>query len=226
MPDQHDNRLDVSIAGEAFVALPERALYWPARRRLIIADLHLGKEHVFRRYGIAVPDGVTQDDLHRLSRLIEVTGAQSLWVVGDLLHGPSAQAGWKDVWKAWRQRHAALDVAVLAGNHDRLLARAELDVRLLGEAYSDGPLMFRHVPQRDPGGRHVIAGHLHPKARVPGLPRSWPAFWMKEGVTVLPAFSEFTGGYPVRADAQSAILACVGGELVVPRRGETHSERR
>ncbi|TFL15351.1 ligase-associated DNA damage response endonuclease PdeM [Pusillimonas caeni] len=226
MPGPDDGRLDVRMAGEPLVALAERALYWPARRRLVIADLHLGKEHVFRRAGIAVPHGVTQDDLQRLSQLLGSTGALSLWIVGDLLHGPSAPAGWKDAWRAWRQRHEAVDVAVLAGNHDRWLARAGLDVRLLGEVHSDGPFLFRHVPRQDPGGKHVIAGHVHPKARVSGLPRSWPVFWMKEGVTVLPAFSEFTGGHLVKTDAQSALLACVGGELVALPRGGTHSDGR
>src|SRR5690606_9677292 len=124
MPSPHDGRLNVCIAGEPLVALAGRALYWPARRRLIIADLHLGKDHVFRRSGMAVPQGMTQDDLQRLSHLIGSTGAESLWVVGDLLHGPSAPAGWKDAWRDFRRRHQTKDVAVLTGNHDRWLAGA------------------------------------------------------------------------------------------------------
>ncbi|HYG41450.1 MAG TPA: phosphoesterase, partial [Bordetella sp.] len=113
-----------------------------------------------------------------------------------------------------RQRHAALDVAALTGNHDRALGRASLGVRQLGEACGDGPFLFRHLPQADPQGRHVIAGHVHPTTRVPGVPRSWPVFWMRPPMTVLPAFSDFTGGYSVEAGQGDALVACVEGDVL------------
>ncbi|EHK64138.1 ligase-associated DNA damage response endonuclease PdeM [Achromobacter arsenitoxydans] len=203
--------LAVSLAGERVVLLGARALHWPARSRLVIADLHLGKSHVFRQHGIAVPRGATDDDLRRLAELIAATGAQELWIVGDVLHGPATQAAWRDAWIAWRRDHAGLDVAVLAGNHDRALDGAALGVRQLGEACDDGPFLFRHLPRADSQGRHVIAGHVHPKTRVPGVPRSWPAFWLGPSVTVLPAFSDFTGGHAVRAGQGEALVACVEG---------------
>lgn len=84
--------LAVALAGEPMTLLGERALFWPARARLIIADLHLGKSHVFRRAGIAVPSGATRGDLDRLAALVARTAARELWIVGDVLHGPSTQA--------------------------------------------------------------------------------------------------------------------------------------
>ncbi|WP_438859044.1 ligase-associated DNA damage response endonuclease PdeM [Achromobacter spanius] len=210
----HDDTLAIRLAGEAVLLLGQRALYWPARARLVIADLHLGKSHVFRQAGIAVPRGATQADLDRLTQLVHDTRARELWVVGDVLHGPMSQAGWRQDWEAWRQAHAALDVAVLAGNHDRALEGAALGMRQLGEAYVDGPFVFRHLPQPDPQGRHVIAGHVHPKTRLPGVPRDWPAFWLRPGITVLPAFSAFTGGYAVSVEDSHALVACVEGSVV------------
>ena len=47
------------MRGERLQLHADRALYWPARGRLLIADLHLGKGDVFRRAGIAVPRGGT-----------------------------------------------------------------------------------------------------------------------------------------------------------------------
>ena len=41
--------LRVSLGGEDVVLLGGRALYWPARARLLLADLHLGKADAFRR---------------------------------------------------------------------------------------------------------------------------------------------------------------------------------
>jgi DNA ligase-associated metallophosphoesterase len=211
MPASHEQALAMTLAGEAVELLGARALYWPARRRLIVADLHLGKSHVFRRAGITVPSGATQDDLQRLAQLLVATGAQALWIVGDVLHGPASQAAWRDTWTQWRQRHSALDVAALTGNHDRALDGPALGVRQLGEAHHDGPFLFRHLPHPDPLGRHVIAGHVHPKARIPGVPRAWPAFWLRPGVTVLPAFSAFSGGHAIDAGQGDALVACVEG---------------
>ncbi|OZI23117.1 phosphoesterase [Bordetella genomosp. 9] len=204
----------LTLAGEAVVLMGARALHWPARRRLIIADLHLGKGNVFRQAGIAVPSGATGDDLLRLTRLLARVDARELWIVGDVLHGPASHAAWRDAWARFRQAHAGVDIAAVIGNHDRALGGAELDIRQLGDAHADGPFLFRHLPDRDARGRHVIAGHVHPKARVPGVPRAWPAFWLREGVTVLPAFSEFTGGHALDAGQGQALVACVEGHAL------------
>ncbi len=213
MRESRDDALAMALAGETMVLLGDRAMYWPARDRLIIADLHLGKEHVFRQAGIAVPSGATQDDLQRLSDLVAETTARELWIVGDVLHGPASQAVWRDAWAAWRRAHAAVDVAALTGNHDRALEGADLGVRQLGEAWADGPFVFRHLPEPDGQGRHVIAGHVHPTTRVPGVPRSWPVFWLRPGMTVLPAYSAFTGGYAVET-GRERLVACVDGTVL------------
>ncbi|MEN5343706.1 ligase-associated DNA damage response endonuclease PdeM [Achromobacter mucicolens] len=209
-----DAGLAMALAGERVVLLGARAMHWPARSRLVIADLHLGKSHVFRQAGIAVPRGATMDDLNRLSALIAATQAAELLIVGDVLHGPAAQAAWRDAWIAWREAHAGVDVAVLAGNHDRALDAPALGMRQLGQAWADGPFLFRHLPTPDTQGRHVIAGHVHPKTRVPGVPRSWPAFWLRPGITVLPAFSDFTGGHPVQRGQGASLVACVEGDAL------------
>ncbi len=214
MPASPDDALSVELAGEPVQLLADRALWWPARRRLVIADLHLGKSHVFRQAGIAIPSGATQHDLERLTRLVARTDAHELWIVGDVLHGPAAQAAWRDAWTRWRRQHAALEVAVLVGNHDRALDGESMGMRQLGEARGDGPFMFRHLPHPDPQGRHVIAGHVHPKTHLPGVPRAWPVFWLRQGMTVLPAFSEFTGGYEVGVEQGDAVAACVQGSVV------------
>lgn len=208
-----EGALEVALGGEPMWLLGTRALFWPARSRLIIADLHLGKSQVFRRAGIAVPSGATRGDLDRLAQVAALTAARELWIVGDLLHGPVAQAGWRDTWTQWRQAHAALDVAVLAGNHDRALDGPAFGVRQLGQAHVDAPFLFSHLPRRGPNGLHVIAGHVHPKTSVRGVPRSWPAFWLRTGITVLPAFSDFTGGHPVGGDG-GRIVACVEGAAI------------
>ena len=67
-------------AGESLVLLGERALYWPTRQALLIADLHLGKADVFRRAGIALPSGGTGEDLNRLQALLDRYACRELWI--------------------------------------------------------------------------------------------------------------------------------------------------
>ncbi len=203
----------LTIGGQAMLALADRALFWPARSRLILSDLHLGKADTFRRLGMALPSGGTKLDLERLSVLIAQTGAREAWVLGDFLHG-AVVASWREQWLTWRSANSALDIGVLTGNHDASLHAASLAVTPLGAAVIDAGLAFRHTPDDDPGGQHVLCGHLHPVLRLPGLGRRWPIFWLGENQTVLPAFSHFTGGMEVSLGHADQFVACVATEVV------------
>lgn len=212
-----DDTLEIALAGETLRLCAGRALYWPARRRLLVADVHLGKDDVFRAAGIALPSGGTRDDLARLTALIDRHGAQSLWVLGDLLHGPRTDARWRDDWARFRDRHAGMDMRLIEGNHDRVAARVGLGIDLWRDDVVDGPLSFGHAPRPAPsdGGpaKHLhICGHVHPVVRVPGFRGRFPAFALVDGQLILPAFSLFTGGWLVR-QAQ-ARYACMGTHLL------------
>ncbi|QDY48356.1 ligase-associated DNA damage response endonuclease PdeM [Stenotrophomonas maltophilia] len=206
------NELPLLRAGESLILLGARALYWPARQALLIADLHLGKADVFRRAGIALPSGGTGEDLQRLQGLLDRHACRELWILGDILHGPAHRAAWYQQWLAWRERNASLDVHVLRGNHDRQLPHAQLQVQIHDEVRLQ-PFLLRHEPMPD-AELHVIAGHLHPQVALPPLRRRFPAFWLRERMTVLPAFSAFTAGIvPVPARGEQRV-ACVENGLV------------
>jgi hypothetical protein len=140
----------VRIAGEAVELLGDRALLWPSRSRLLIADLHLGKGDVFRRAGIGLPAGGTLHDLRRLTRLLEETGASELWILGDILHGAAPMAPWREQWARWRGRHPRVRVTGVAGNHDRALADAALEIELAAGCVEDGAFALRHEPLAAP----------------------------------------------------------------------------
>lgn len=209
-------RIAVDIAGETMQLFADRALFWPSRGRLLIADLHLGKGDVFRAAGIALPSGGTVHDLARLDGLIAATGANELWVLGDLLHGATHHARWRDGWEQWRGTHAGLRIAALRGNHDRHREAAGLEIDALGESVADGAILMRHEPCAHPS-LHVIAGHLHPALRLPGLPRPLPGFWLRPDVTVLPAFSAFTGGHIVARSREDRFAVCADGHIALVR---------
>lgn len=204
---------ELLVAGETLRLLGDRALHWPSRGRLLVADLHLGKADVFRRAGIGMPKGGTSLDLQRLSRMLAVTGATELWILGDILHGPAPQAAWRDSWNEWRDVHASIRMVALAGNHDRALAGAGLGIELAGTSVEEGAFVMRHEPQQHPH-LHVLCGHVHPLAALPGMRRRWPAFWLRDRMTVLPAFSHFTAGVVPRMLSGDRLVACVDGTTV------------
>ena len=61
---------EIECAGENILLLSDRALYWPKKKTLLIADVHLGKAEYFRKNGIPVPVGTTKLILFRLDKLI------------------------------------------------------------------------------------------------------------------------------------------------------------
>lgn len=205
--------LHVQLAGEAVSLLGQRALWWPARGALLIADLHLGKADAFRRAGIALPRGGTHDDLQRLQALLDTYVCRELWILGDVLHGAVHAAPWQQQWQAWRAKHAGVAVHVIRGNHDRQVQQAALDVVLHDEAVPLGPFLLCHHPQHC-NDAHVIAGHLHPQVALPALRRRFPAFWLQQGLSVLPAFSAFTAGVVPAAQCGDQLVACVQGEAI------------
>jgi DNA ligase-associated metallophosphoesterase len=205
------DRLAIEFAGETLELFAGRALHWPRLRRLLLADLHLGKGDVFRRAGIAVPRGGTSHDLARLEQLLASSQATELFVLGDLLHGPVPDAAWRRVWREWRERHAGVRVAVLAGNHDRRLADADLGVEALPGQVQAGPFLLSHLPPARDEDAPSICGHLHPVVRLEG--QRWPCFWRQEQRLVLPAFSAFTGGHALGV-ADGWLGVCVPGAVV------------
>lgn len=222
MVDEGDGRYVVAdIAGERMWLLADRALYWPRLRRLFLSDLHLGKGDVFRRAGIGLPSGGTAGDLERLSRAIDFTQASSVWILGDVVHGAVHESAWRATWARWRDEHPDVDVAALSGNHDRALAGAGLGVQLLGDTHDVGPFALRHEPV-EVDGLHVLSGHLHPCISIRELgPRRFPVFWLQRRTTVLPAFSEFTGGCHVDAARGDGLVVCAGGAAAWIRRARS-----
>lgn len=210
-----------TLAGERVQLFAGRGLYWPGGDALMIADLHLGKGDIFRRAGIALPRGGTGADLARLAALLEATGARNLYVLGDFLHGAAHASDWRKDWGAWRDAHAALEVRVIVGNHDRALAGAGLALDLIAAPLVLGPFRLEHMPSES-GSGHALCGHLHPVVKVPGLPGRWPAYWLRARQTVLPAFSAFSGGCLLGMRGDDAAVACIEGHLLSIRGAPEH----
>jgi DNA ligase-associated metallophosphoesterase len=209
------NVAPIEIAGEAMLLDAGRALVWPRMRTVIVADVHFGKAHVLRRAGVALPRGSTSGDLARLDALVEKHRPERLLVLGDVVHGPAvAEAEWLSRVREWRAKHAALDVTVVRGNHDRHYDPAQLGFAVTGTLV-EGPFVFAHDPKRVPG-HYVLAGHVHPGVVLTdgGERIRLPVFWLQRDVGVLPAFGVLTGIFAVEPEAEDRLIACARDALV------------
>src|ERR1700744_3022838 len=75
-----------SFAGHDLALLPEGALFWPARRALLVADLHFEKASWFARLGQMLPPYDSHATLVALKALIEEHDAREIWCLGDSFH--------------------------------------------------------------------------------------------------------------------------------------------
>ncbi|MGY6588657.1 MAG: ligase-associated DNA damage response endonuclease PdeM [Wenzhouxiangella sp.] len=189
--------LAIQLAGQAMHLLPDRAVFWPAQNALLLADVHLGKDTVFRRQGLAVPAGVLEKDLARLDALLSQTRADRLMVLGDWVHAPPlGDEHWPEQIEAWRARHGKLAIDLVLGNHDRQLScwleRWQITPHA-GALELEG-LRLVHEPD-DARGKPGLSGHLHPGIRLRQRRDSLrlPAFLLGGEHLVLPAFGRFTG---------------------------------
>ena len=210
--------MDVDVAGHRLVLLPQKALWWPETRSLLVADAHVGKAASFRALGVPVPRGTTSETLAVLSALADRWAARRIVFLGDFLHSAHAHApATLAALARWRARHAALDLLLVRGNHDDRAGDppAALGFEVVDEPLPAGALALCHHPQPQPG-RYVLAGHLHPCISIGGRGGDrlrLACFHFGAHVGVLPAFGSFTGMHPIVRRAGDRVYV-VGEDLV------------
>lgn len=214
----------LELQGEHLALLPERALWWPRERTLVVADLHLGKAAAFRAAGVPVPEQTTHATLARLSAAIARTGASQVLCIGDLLHARTGRTqAILDAVGAWRAAHPQITIRLVRGNHDERSGDppAEWEIDCVNEPWRLGPFAWRHRPAVEPGC-YAIAGHIHPAALLAGPGRqqlALPCFWFGAEVALLPAFGDFTGTAVIRPQPGDRVYVVAGDEVLrVPAR--------
>jgi DNA ligase-associated metallophosphoesterase len=187
-----------TVAGEAFVLLSEKAVFWPARETLFVADFHLGKAASFRKAGIPLPQGTTTENVERLGRAIDKTKATHVVFLGDFMHNADSKAASTLArFGAWRDARGALELTIIRGNHDRKSGDPPegWKMRCAEPGESFGPFVLNHEPGASRRG-YALAGHIHPAVRLSARGEAslkLPCFWFGARYGVLPAFGAFTG---------------------------------
>lgn len=179
----------------------EKVIYWAEANTLLAADIHMGKEHVFGRAGIAIPGGLSEDTLNSLMSLVDICGAERLLILGDFVHDvPANSESWQLSLVKHLDTRSELAMNIVAGNHDKLAARERLDQRVLWHSrpLHEPPFVLMHEPVEDARG-YGLAGHIHPVCTIGSRRQKLraPVFWFQQAIAVLPAFGHFTGGYAI-----------------------------
>ncbi len=210
----------IDVREEEFELLPERALFWPSRGLLAVADFHLGKAETFQQHGLCLPSASHRTDLATLNRLVAGRPVRQLVFLGDLVHSMAgvtprvidAFARWMDSFEG--------EVVVVLGNHDAGLAKRWPKAWERARRCSDvrlGDFVFQHEPvsRAGPGGEFYWVGHVHPMIRLRRGPDRvrLPGFVVSEFQGLLPAFSTNSGGYDVPTACRDRVFVSGGGRV-------------
>jgi DNA ligase-associated metallophosphoesterase len=221
---------DTKLGGEDARLLPQKAVYFPGSRTLVVADVHIGKGASFRSRSYFAPDGITSHDLNCLSMLLERHRAERLIVLGDLVHSQDGLTKAEiELFDNFRLLHETICMVLIVGNHDR---RAHLPdswkLDLVKGHMHEGSFIYCHEyeehrrsrlsEKKKEAGNYVLSGHIHPSVILYGAGKQkerLPCFWLRRKYAVLPSFGVFTGSYAIRPSQTDKVFV-VAKDTVIP----------
>jgi uncharacterized protein len=211
----------VNIAGVTLLADISGALFWEEQSLLVVSDLHLEKGSSYAARGVLLPPYDTVATLSRLASVITRRDPRRVIALGDSFHDRNAH---ERLSVADRETLTALqtrrDWIWISGNHDPAIPSDFGGV--VATEVAIGPIAFRHEPT---GAFGEIAGHLHPKARVPTRGRAVErrCFASDAARLVMPSFGAYTGGLSIRDIAFTKIFGAPGFMAHVLGESRVHS---
>ena len=203
---------------EKLTLLADKALFWPVKKALFVADPHFGKTATFRRSGIPVPERTTQGDCERISQLLSKTNAKILIFLGDFFHSRIGKTELvKEILLHWRQELPDLEIHLIRGNHDLSSGDPwpELKIKCHPDPWTFSTLECRHLPVEQ-SSKPYLAGHIHPGFTLKGKGKASiraACFHINQSKIILPAFGSFTGLKNVNPIPGDQIFMTNGNEI-------------
>lgn len=177
--------------------LPEKALFFPAQKALLLADPHFGKAAHFRKAGVPISETLHEEDLLKIESLIQSTGCSKVYFLGDLFHSDLNESWW--AVEELLDHYPDVAFHLIKGNHD-ILPKACYESgkwQIHEESTLLGQLLLSHEPLENvPHGLVNICGHIHPGISLRGKGRqkvTLPCFFYSQRRLIMPAFGRFTG---------------------------------
>lgn len=204
--------LQVSVRSHDIFFHPDRGLWWPAEKMLVIADLHFGKVTHFRKSGIAVPQASFLKDIARLKNILHELTPLTCLFLGDLFHS-KMNTEWKLLEETFYE-FPAVDFILVKGNHDRALHES-LSPRLrVVDEMQVQDILFTHDEVISEAFN--ISGHVHPSITIGGRARQYltfPCFALNSDQMLMPAFGSFTGRHSVAGEKFTQYFAVGAGKV-------------
>ena len=209
--------VEIQISGVDCLLHPEKVMFFPEGKMLLISDLHLGKGQHFRKNGLAIPLGLMESNFKRLEALCTLFDPLELLFLGDLFHSdPNASI---DRFAAFRQKSSA-DFRLIMGNHD-IYDRPmyeELGIECCTELEHRELLLVHDEQDVEETEMHVVSGHIHPAIRLREAATKkslrLPVFVLGESRSYLPAFGAFTGMHVIKAQVQDRLYAIAEEQII------------
>lgn len=209
------NAAHLELEGLELALLPEKAIFIPREKTLLLADLHLGKINHFRMAGIPLPSKANDQNLERFIDLINKTNANRIIFLGDLFH-----SYYNYEWESLGQvlsHFPACEFRLVRGNHD-IMSQLQYERHRIEvcEEFRLGPLLLTHELTND-SKLYNLAGHVHPGVRLTGRGRQsvmLPCFYFGDTQGLMPAFGSFTGLARVSIRKEDRVFAIADGKVL------------
>ncbi len=216
------------VAEEELWLLPDRAIYWPTQKTLLIADAHLGKSSHFRKAGLAVPATVAHADIDRIKKLVHITGSERVIFLGDLFHS-DVNTEWL-LFEELISYCSTCEFVLIKGNHDILpeTIYSGSSLKIVDQELSIYPFLLTHHPPAPANTRttyYTLCGHIHPGVSLVGkggLQQNMACFYFGLHYGILPAFGKFTGFHKLKPKSADAVFGLIPGKVValqIPEQG-------
>jgi len=196
--------------------LPEKCIYWPSQRCLLISDVHLGKVDHFRKNGIGIPSKATLGNYHLLQHLIQTYSPERILFLGDIFHS-TLNKDWLR-FRSFVEANQFISFELVKGNHD-ILDNAlfeEVFDQIYHEQLVLKPFLFTHDIVKDKE-LYNLCGHIHPSIRIKGKGLQsirLPCFYFAEDHGILPAFGSFTGTYTLTPSSSDTVYVIAEDEVL------------
>jgi len=198
--------LFIDLNGEALVPDVSGALWWPAERTLVFADIHFEKGAAYARRGALLPPYDTRATLTRIAEAMERRAPARVIALGDSFHDGDGPGGLDELELVSLARLVAqVEWLWIAGNHDpapppSLGGQVAHEARIRSLIFRHEPGVFFHSGE--------VAGHLHPCTTITRRGRSLRRrCFVSDGARmVLPAFGAYAGGLDLRDPAIASLF--------------------
>jgi len=179
-----------------------KSLFFPLKKILVIADLHLGHEEAMNKAGIYIPRISFSEIISDLKRIFSATGKiNEIVICGDLKHEFSSISE-----QEWRETYKLIDflqenckkIILVKGNHDKILGKLGEKIEIK-DYYIKENVVFIHgnllIPEiLDNKIKLIVMGHRHPAVVLSDKYKKekYKCFltgkWKKKEVIILPSF--------------------------------------